>query len=599
VSSTRLDRLITLAVARPLRRLAHAAPGIPVLMYHSISNDDLPQPHPYFNTGTSPRAFADQMRYLRDEHYNVLTLGELHRLLDGHHAVPERSVVLTFDDGYRDFLTEAWPVLREHGFPATVFLSTDFVGSSHMGRACLSWDEIRQAKSEGVVFGSHTASHPHLVALHEGEIAREWISSKARIEQELGEKIDLFAYPFTFPEANAGFVRRLYRILQDAGYVQGVTTIVGTALASEGNYFLPRLPINTFDDVRFFRAKLDGDYDWVHGPQLLYKLTKRATGFSGHRPAPSQTRNAPAVPEAGPVKARDKYVLITPAKNEEASIGETIASVVNQTHLPAEWVIVSDGSTDRTDEIVKAASAAHPWIRLLALPPRAQRSFAAVVHATEAGIRALTVSDYACIGLLDSDVRFQRDYFERVIERFVASPQLGLAGGVVIDIGTPKSHVPRNRQDVPGAVQFFRRSCFESLGGLVAIPEGGWDALTCARARMRGYETRLLTDLVVDHLKPRNISEGGLLRRHWQLGVRDYAAGFHPVFEVVKCVSRLADPPWLIGSIAWWIGYCGAALQRRERLLPEDLLAFIRREQKQRLMNLVLPSSRATEGGRS
>ena len=599
MNPTRLDRLITLGVASPLRRLAHAAPGVPVLMYHSIADDDSSQPHPYFNTGTSPRVFAEQMRYLRDEHYNVLTLAELHRLLDGHHAVPERSVVLTFDDGYRDFLAEAWPVLREHGFPATVFLSTDFVGSSHMGRACLSWDEIRQARREGVIFGSHTASHPRLVTLHDEEIAREWISSKARIEQELGEKIDLFAYPFTFPEANADFVRRLQHILQDAGYIQGVTTIVGTALASEGNYFLPRLPINTFDDACLFRAKLDGDYDWVHGPQLLYKLAKRATGFSGRRPAPSQTRDEPAVPESCPVKARDRYVLVTPAKNEEAFIGETIASVVNQTHLPAEWVIVSDGSTDRTDEIVKAASAAHPWIRLLPLQPRVQRSFAAVVHATEAGLRALTVSDYSCIGLLDSDIRFQPDYFERVVERFAASPRLGLAGGVVIDVGLPKSQVPRNRRDVPGAVQFFRRSCFESLGGLVAIPEGGWDALTCARARMRGYETRLLTDLVVDHLKPRNISEGGLLRRHWQLGVRDYAAGFHPLFEIVKCVSRLADPPWIIGSIAWWIGYCSAALQRRERLLPEDLLQFIRGEQKQRLLRLVRPLSRAAEVTRS
>src|ERR1700722_657176 len=173
------------------------------------------------------------------------------------------------------------------------------------------------------------------------------------------------------------------------------------------------------------------------------------------------------------------YVLVTPAKNEEALIGITIESMVNQTVRPVEWVIVSDGSTDRTDEIVLAATVSHPWIRLRRLPPRHGRNFAAVVHAAEAGIRSVTANAYSYIGLLDSDIRFQPDYFERVLEYFESSPRLGLAGGVVIDVGRPRDRLPRNREDVPGAVQFFRRECFERLGGLVAIPEGGWDALTC------------------------------------------------------------------------------------------------------------------------
>ena len=98
--------------------------------------------------------------------------------------------------------------------------------------------------------------------------------------------------------------------------------------------------------------------------------------------------------------------------------------------------------------------------------------------------------------------------------------------------------------DVPGAVQFFRRECFESLGGLIAIPEGGWDALTCAVARLRGYETRLFTDLIVDHHKPRNIAHGGHLRRLWQMGVRDYGLGYHTLFEFVKCCGKLHHRPF-------------------------------------------------------
>lgn len=290
------------------------------------------------------------------------------------------------------------------------------------------------------------------------------------------------------------------------------------------------------------------------------------------------------------MNAHAPYVLITPAKNEEKLIGETIASVINQTCRPVEWIIVSDGSTDRTNEIIRVAAKRNPWIHLLALPVRPGRNFAAVVHATEAGIRSLSVQNYEYIGLLDSDVRFQEDYFDKLIEQFELSINLGMAGGAVIDLGSPKDRLPDNRIDVPGAAQFFRRQCFEELGGLVAIPEGGWDALTCARVRMLGYESRLVPHLIMDHLKPRNIAEGGILRRYWQFGLRDYSLGYHPLFELVKCLRRCISPPILIGSFSWWAGYCSAALQRRTRHAPMDLLAFVRGEQKQRLRQLFLRS---------
>jgi poly-beta-1,6-N-acetyl-D-glucosamine synthase len=281
------------------------------------------------------------------------------------------------------------------------------------------------------------------------------------------------------------------------------------------------------------------------------------------------------------------YVLVTPVRDEENTIGLTIASVVSQTQQPREWVIVSDGSTDRTNEIVANASRVHRWIRLVALPPRTGRDFAAVVRNTEQGVRTLECRDYAFVGLLDSDVSFKADYFEQLLRRFAVEPQLGLAGGVVIDIGTPRDRLPRNRRDVPGAVQFFRRDCFESLGGLIAIPEGGWDALTCAVARMRGYETRLFTDLVVDHHKPRNIAHGGHLRRRWQLGVRDYVLGYNVLFEFLKCCGKLHHHPFFFGAAAWWLGYCSAAVRRRQRLIPAELLAHVRREQAVRLWQLV------------
>lgn len=277
------------------------------------------------------------------------------------------------------------------------------------------------------------------------------------------------------------------------------------------------------------------------------------------------------------------YVLVTPVRDEVALIGRTIASVLAQTVRPREWIIVSDGSTDGTDDVIRAAAADHPWLRLVALPPRTGRSFAAVVKNTTLGIQSLQTADYEYLGLLDSDVTFQTDYFEQLLARFGANARLGLAGGVVIDVGRPRDVFPRNREDVPGAVQFFRRKCFASMGGLIPIPEGGWDGMTCVQARMAGYETKLFTDLVVDHHKPRNIAEGGAIRRKWQMGVRDYAAGYHPLFELVKCAGRIGEPPVGVAAVAWWVGYCTAAVQRRPRVVPSPVIAQVRLEQMARL----------------
>lgn len=289
------------------------------------------------------------------------------------------------------------------------------------------------------------------------------------------------------------------------------------------------------------------------------------------------------------MNANVSYVLVTPVRDEAATIRRTIKAVLEQTVLPREWVIVSDGSRDGTDELVLDAATKHPWIRLLPLAERPGRCFAAVVHNTQAGIRHLEFRDYHYVGLLDADVTFQRDYFEQLVCRFQAYPTLGLAGGVVIDVGLPRDRFPVNRFDVPGAVQFFRRSCLERIGGLTPLAEGGWDSLTCAAARMQGFQTRLFTDLVVDHLKPRNISEGGVIRRKWQMGVRDCALGYHPAFEALKCANRLKDPPFIVGAVAWWIGFATAYMRNRPRIIDPQMVAYIRHEQGCRIRRLLCP----------
>jgi biofilm PGA synthesis N-glycosyltransferase PgaC len=273
------------------------------------------------------------------------------------------------------------------------------------------------------------------------------------------------------------------------------------------------------------------------------------------------------------------YVLVTPVRDEEATIGRTIDAVLRQTILPREWVIVSDGSTDGTDDILRRAAKQDSWIRLLFMPPRPGRSWRAVVINTEAGIRHLNFREYRFLGLLDADVTFQPDYFEQLLARFEANPALGLAGGVVLDAPRSKSLLPRNRRDVGGPVQFFRKECFDRIGGLIPIPEGGWDAVTCAMARMQGFETQVFTELVVENHKPRKPS----VRWAWIMGFADYAIGYHPLFETVKCVVRYRDPPAIIGSLVWWIAFCAASIRGRERVVPPSVIAHIQQEQLQRL----------------
>lgn len=291
------------------------------------------------------------------------------------------------------------------------------------------------------------------------------------------------------------------------------------------------------------------------------------------------------------------FVLITPVRNEARTIATTIESVANQTVKPREWVIVSDASTDQTDEIVKSWASRLPFIHYLRLENRPDRAFSSVVFAIEAGLEALRARDYGFIGILDGDIRFAPDYYAQILDRFERNKKLGLAGGLALDVIDGK-HVKQAQylKDVAGAVQLFRRECFEALGGLIAIPEGGWDAITCIGARMNGYETQTFEEIIVDHLKPRNSGMGGWLTRKWIMGSRDYALGYHPLFEFFKCCSRTMEYPPVIGSITWWLSFGYATVLGKKRLLPEPVKNHVRKEQMERLREKLGLGARAKHG---
>ncbi len=276
----RADRLATLYVFRPLRQQmgSRRRPRIPILMYHSVSEHQSNGSHPYFKTATSPQVFAEHMRFLSENGYRTLHLDDAVHCIGSGQKPHERSVVLTFDDGFQDFATHAFPVLARYGFTATVFLPTGYIANERRrfnDRDCLTWQEVREMDLAGVTFGSHTVTHPQLRSLKaDEEVERELRWSKATIEDELGHAVDSFSYPFAFPETDRYFTRNLRDLLEEQGYRNGVSTIIGTAGAGDDEFFLPRLPVNSWDDPPLFRAKLAGDYDWLHLVQYATKLAK-------------------------------------------------------------------------------------------------------------------------------------------------------------------------------------------------------------------------------------------------------------------------------------------------------------------------------------
>jgi peptidoglycan/xylan/chitin deacetylase (PgdA/CDA1 family) len=246
-------------------------------MYHSISERDEGQVHPYYRTAVSPIAFARQMNILQLHGYSVI---DLHRVLscsESDEPLPTKPVVLTFDDGYQDFLLHAFPVLQEHGWTATVFLPTAFISDNRrtfQGEKCLTWGEVRELASNGIRFGSHTVTHSKLRLLEKAALRRELEQSKKTIEDRLGKPADVFSSPFAFPEHDRAFVADLQSMLQEFSYKCAVSTVIGTVDMLKRDFFLKRLPIGSNDDDSLFQAKLSGAYDWFHAVQYAAKYTK-------------------------------------------------------------------------------------------------------------------------------------------------------------------------------------------------------------------------------------------------------------------------------------------------------------------------------------
>jgi len=279
-----------------------------------------------------------------------------------------------------------------------------------------------------------------------------------------------------------------------------------------------------------------------------------------------------------------RYVIITPVRNEAQFIELTLKCVSEQTILPLRWVIVSDGSTDGTDDIVRNYSSNRPWIELVRMPERQERHFAGKVHAFNAGYAKVRNLDYEVIVSLDGDISFEESYFSFLLGRLSADPTLGL-------VGTPFREVSGQTYDyrfvsiehVSGACQVFRRECFEAVGGYVPLKGGSIDHIAVITARMKGWKTRTFTEKVCLHHREMGTAQRGLLTSRFKLGIKDYTVGNHPLWELFRTARQMAVPPMVIGGLALGAGYFWALIRRTKRPVSQDLVDFHREEQIRRL----------------
>lgn len=245
-----------------------------------------------------------------------------------------------------------------------------------------------------------------------------------------------------------------------------------------------------------------------------------------------------------------RYVIVTPVRNEEANIEETIRCVAGQTVLPERWVIVDDGSTDKTTEILTKYSKIYPWLKVLTLSNRGAREpGSGVIRAFLRGVTEIPkASNWEFIVKLDGDLSFSSDYFSRCFLEFQNDPSLAVGGGrichesgeVLRGENAPKFHVR-------GATKIYRRAYWEAAGGVP--PVTGWDTIDEVKANMLGWSSRTFPEVSLLHRRETGSADGAW--KNWcKNGRANYITGYHPLFMLLKCLKRIPQRPFFLAAFA-------------------------------------------------
>lgn len=288
---------------------------------------------------------------------------------------------------------------------------------------------------------------------------------------------------------------------------------------------------------------------------------------------------------------KNAYVLITPVYNEEQFVEQVIECVIAQTVLPAKWLIIDDGSTDRSGEIVKGYAAEYEFIEYYPLQrSNIQTYYSRRVESLLLGIEHVRDMSYDFLAILDADLTLGTTYYESILREFERNPKLGIASGAYVNsVGGRPQKVLRDSDSIstPGGLQVFRRECYESIGGHAPLRYGGSDAMVGILARMNGWETRCFPEHEAVHYRPTGVWEGNsVLKARFRQGMQEYDLGTHPVFMVAKSVRRaILEKPYLLGSAARFLGFINLSFRRAERGISDDAVSYVRKEQFGRMFS--------------
>jgi glycosyltransferase involved in cell wall biosynthesis len=278
-----------------------------------------------------------------------------------------------------------------------------------------------------------------------------------------------------------------------------------------------------------------------------------------------------------------KFIIISPARNEEAFIERTIKSVINQTIKPVEWIIVNDGSTDLTKLIIEKYTLQYPWIKLVNVEDRGfYYPGTGVVNVIKKGFEQIVSDDWDFIIKLDCDITIESDYLENVLAEFDKNPKLGIASGAIYLLDGNKEKKEKSQSDHPwGASKVYRKQCFADINGWKAIP--GWDLADLLAAQMKGWETQCFDEYKIYHFRGTGTRRPGFTKGRFLLGRFHYRYGYSLDYTFLKSIYWLGEKPYIIGGISIFLGYLYAAVRMETKLFDKEMSQFLRKKHRKYL----------------
>lgn len=277
------------------------------------------------------------------------------------------------------------------------------------------------------------------------------------------------------------------------------------------------------------------------------------------------------------------YLVISPCRDEAEYMRRTLDSVIAQTVRPLLWIIVDDGSTDQTPDILAEYAGKYDFIKIIRRDNRGSRNVGpGVIEAFYAGYKSIEVEDFEYICKLDLDLDLPPRYFEILLQRFEENPRIGTCSGKPYFVEKSSGKLVSEKcgdENSVGMTKLFRKKCFDQIGGFVQ--QVMWDAIDGHRCRMLGWIACSWDepDLRFIHLRAMGSSQKSMLTGRMRHGFGQYFMGTGLAYMTVSALYRMTRPPFIVGGLGMWWGYVQSMLSGKERLKDLAFRAFLRKYQ--------------------